>query len=98
MKNLLKRIKKKSEDHRADETKNQEELKSLIDRSQSYLADTVMLRSSSSISTCSSAGSSILPDICIICDKKSQIFQEEARTFKTIRGETNTENIGKVCK
>ena len=28
MKNLLKRIKKKSEDHRADETKNQEELKS----------------------------------------------------------------------
>ena len=31
MKNLLRRIKKKSEDQRADEKKNQEELKSFID-------------------------------------------------------------------
>ena len=44
MKNLLKRIKKKSEDQRADEKENQEELKSLVDRSQSYLTDTDMLR------------------------------------------------------
>ena len=47
MKNLLKRIKKKSEGQRAGEKQNQEELKLLIDRSQSYLTDTVMLRSSS---------------------------------------------------
>ena len=71
MKNLLKCIKNKSENQKADGKKNQEELKLLIDCSESYLTDTVMLRSSSSISTCSSAGSSILPDICIICDKKN---------------------------
>ena len=46
MKNLLKRIKKKSEGQRAGEKKNQEELKLLMDRSQSYLTDTVMLQSS----------------------------------------------------
>ena len=89
-KNLLKRIKKKSEDQRSDEKKNQEELKSLTDHSQSYLTDTVTV-SSSSISACSSAGSSILPDICNICDKKTKYI-------KTLRGETNIENIGKVCK
>ena len=33
MKNLIKRIKKKSEDQRSYEKKNQEELKLLIDRS-----------------------------------------------------------------
>ena len=46
MKKLLKRIKKKSEDQRADEKKNQVELKSLIDHSQSYRIDTIMLQSS----------------------------------------------------
>ena len=73
-KNLLKRIKKKSEDPTADEKTNQEELRSLIDHSQSYLTGTVMLRSSS---TCSSAGSSILPDICIICDKKNKYVKKK---------------------
>ena len=96
MKNLLKRIKKKSEDQRADEKENQEELKSLIDRSQSYLTDTDMLR--------------FIGFKVVICWfyytsrylhhlwQEKQICQEKARTFKTMRGETNTENIGKVCK
>ena len=97
MKNLLKRIKKKSEDQRADEKKNQEELKSLIDRLQSYPTDTVMLRSSSSISMYSSAGSSILPDICIICDKKNKYVKKKQEHLR-LCGETNTVNIGKVCK
>ena len=74
MKNLLKRIKKKSEDQTADENTNQEELRSLIDHSQSYLTGTVMLRSSSS---CSSVGSSILPDICVICDKKNKYVKKK---------------------
>ena len=82
MKNLLKRIKKKSEDQRADEKKNQEELKSLIDRLQSYPTDTVMLRSSSSISKYSSAGSSILSDICIICDKKNKNVKEKQESLR----------------
>ena len=82
MKNLLKRNKKKSEDQRADEKKNQEELKSLIDRLQSYPTDTVMLRSSSSISTYSSAGSSILPDICIICDKKNKYGKKKQKDLR----------------
>ena len=82
MKNLLKRIKKKSEDQRADEKKNQEELKSLIDRLQSYPTDTVMLRSSSSISTYSSAGSSILSDICIICDKKNKYGKKKQKDLR----------------
>ena len=79
MKNLLKCIKNKSENQKADGKKNQEELKLLIDCSESYLTDTVMLRSSSSISTCSSAGSSILPDICIICDKKTPNISRKSK-------------------
>ena len=82
MKNLLKRIKKKSQDQTADEKKDQEELKSLIDRLQSYLTDTVMLRNSSAISTCSSAGSSILPDICIICDKKNKYVKKKQEPLR----------------
>ena len=74
MKNLLKRIKKKSEDLTADEKTNQEELRSLIDHSQSYLTGTVMLRSSS---TCSSVGSSILSDISIFCDKKNKYVKKK---------------------
>ena len=98
MKNLLKRIKKKSEDQRPDEKKNQEKLKSLIDHSQSYLTDTVTV-SSSSISACSSAGSSILPNIYIICDKKTKYIkkkQERLRqcvvkqTQKTLHGRTDS--------
>ena len=96
MKNLLKRIQKKSEDQRTDEKKNQKELKSLIDHSQSHLTDTVVLRSSSSISTCSFTVSSTLPDICIICDKKNKYVKKKQE--KAMRGETNKENIGKVCK
>ena len=82
MKNLLKRIKTKSERLRANEKKNQEELKSLIDCLQSYLTDTVMLRSSSLISTCSSAGSSIILDICIICDKKNKYVQRKQERLR----------------
>ena len=74
MKNLLKRIKKKSEDLTADEKTNQEELRSLIDHSQSYLTGTVMLRSSS---RCSSVGSSILSDISIFCDKKNKYVKKK---------------------
>ena len=82
MKNLLKRIKTKSECLRANEKKNQEELKSLIDCLQSYLTDTVMLRSSLLISTCSSAGSSIILDICIICDKKNKYVQTKQERLR----------------
>ena len=96
MKNLLKRIKKKSEGQRAGEKKNQEELKLLMDRSQSYLTDTVMLQSSSWISTCSSAGPSILPDICIICDKKNKYVkkkQEHLRQFVVKQTQKTMENF-----
>ena len=96
MKNLLKRIKKKSEGQRAGEKKNQEELKLLMDRSQSYLTDTVMLQSSSWISTCSSAGPSILPDICIICDKKNKYVkkkQERLRQFVVKQTQKTMENF-----
>ena len=82
MKNLIKRIKKKSEDQRSYEKKNQEELKLLIDRSQSCLTDTVMLRSSSLTSTYSSAGFSILPDICIICDKKNKLVKKKQKHLR----------------
>ena len=82
MKNLLKRIKKKSEDQRDDKKKNREELNSLTDLSQSYLTDTFMLRSSSSISTCSSAGSPILSDICIICDKKNKYVKKKQKHLR----------------
>ena len=30
--------------------------------------------------------------------QEKQICQEKVRTFKTMRGKTSTENIGKVCK
>ena len=79
---MLKRTENNSEDQRADEKKNQEELKLLIDCSQSYLTDNVMLWSSSSISACLSAGSSILPDICIICDKKSKYVKKKQESLR----------------
>ena len=82
MKNLLKRIKKKSEDQRDDKKKNQEELKSFIDCSESYFTDTVMLRSSSSISKCSSAGSFAFPDICIICDRKNKYVKKKQERLR----------------
>ena len=81
-KNLLKRIKKKSEDQRADGKKNQQELKSLIDHSKSYLPDIVMLWGSSLISTCSSSDSSILPDICVICDKKNKYVKKKQKCLR----------------
>ena len=74
MKNLLKRIKNNRGD---DKKKKQEELKSFIDCSESYFTDTVMLRSSSSISKCSSAGLFTFPDICIICDKKNKYVKKK---------------------
>ena len=79
---MLKRTKNNSEDQRADEKKNQEELKLLIDCSQSYVTDNVMLWSSSSVSACLSAGSSILPDICIICDKKSKYVKKKQERLR----------------
>ena len=81
-KNLLKHIKKKSEDQRADGKKNQQELKSLIDHSKSYLPDIVMLWGSSLISTCSSSDSSILPDICVICDKKNKYVKKKQKCLR----------------
>ena len=82
MKTLLNRIKQKFQAKRTDEKRKQEELESLIDSSQTYVtSNTVTLRSSSSI-TSNSAGSPILPNICIICDKKNRYVKKKSEKMR----------------
>ena len=42
-------------------------------------------------------GSSILPNIYIICDKKSEIRQNKEKTLDTKLGKTNSDDVTKRC-